>query len=149
MNALCTANKTHRGTAVTKAVERAVSGGEHGGMIGESQVVVGTQVDDLGPAGDLNDGALWRVQHAFGLESARRASLQQALTELRRDRIDRPSRMWQGWCTVAETRTLSCVRGIVDGTGRARRFGALRCTRARLPVQRRWTCAMVMSQCRL
>ena len=73
MNALSTADKTHRSAAVTKAVERAVSGGEHGGMIGEPQVVVGAQVDDLGPAGDLNDGALRRVQHALGLESARRA----------------------------------------------------------------------------
>jgi len=71
VNALGAANETHRGAAVTEVVERAVRCSEHRGVIGEPEVVVGTQVDDLRPAGDPNDGALGRVQHALGLERAR------------------------------------------------------------------------------
>ena len=75
VDALRAADEAHRGHAVAVTVERALRGFAHGGVIGQSEIVVRAQVDDFGAAADAHDGALRGGEHALRLEQALRFQL--------------------------------------------------------------------------
>ncbi len=58
------ADEAHRGHAVAVAIERPVGGFTHGRVIGQTQVVVGAEVDDLAIGGPYG-AALGTRQHAL------------------------------------------------------------------------------------
>ena len=70
MHALGAADEPHRGDAVAVAIERLVRRLKHRGMIGESQVVVGAEIDHLAAVGEPHDRALRGADDAFALEKA-------------------------------------------------------------------------------
>src|SRR5690606_17811731 len=67
VNALCAADETHGRHAVAVTVERQSRRFAHGRMIGESEIVVRAEIDDLLSAGHPNDGLLRRGEHPLRL----------------------------------------------------------------------------------
>ena len=61
------ADEAHRGHAEAVAVERLFRRGDQLGMIGETQIVVGAEIEHLAPARDLYAGALRRQDRPLGL----------------------------------------------------------------------------------
>ena len=58
MQALGAADEAHRGDAVAVAGERILRRREHRGMVGETEIVVGAQIDQLAPVGEPHERAL-------------------------------------------------------------------------------------------
>ena len=69
MARLRAADEAHRGHAVAELVQAALRCGTHRGVVGQAQVVVGTQVDEVAPAG-VHDAALGALEHALALVQA-------------------------------------------------------------------------------
>ena len=61
------ADEAHRGQAVAPAVEGGVGGRDHLGMGGETQVVVGAEIENLLAGGDGDPAALGCSEDAFSL----------------------------------------------------------------------------------
>ena len=68
VHGLRAADEAHRGHAVTVAVDRAMCRLAHRRVIGEAQVIVGAEVDEVAPVGQTHHRLLRRAQHAFRLE---------------------------------------------------------------------------------
>src|SRR5207253_4918091 len=66
---LSAADEANRGQAVAVAIESLVRGLDDGRMIGETEVVVGAEVDHF-PAIDLNGRPLWPLELARALVAA-------------------------------------------------------------------------------
>ena len=63
-------DETHGGGAVTPAVEGGVSGGDEIRVIAESEVVVGTEIEDFAAVFEGDAGALGGADDAFAFVEA-------------------------------------------------------------------------------
>ena len=64
------ANEAHAGHAETVCVQRVLGRLDHLGVVGQAKVVVGTEVQHLAAAFQLDLGGLWRGDDALRLEQA-------------------------------------------------------------------------------
>ena len=67
VDVLRAADEAHRGHAVAALAERVARGRQHGGVIGQAEVVVGAEVEQLAPVGERHVRALRRGDHALVL----------------------------------------------------------------------------------
>ena len=63
----CAANEAYVCHAESPAIQRLLSCGDHGGVIGQAEIVVGAKVEQP-LALHLDPGRLWRTDHRLGLE---------------------------------------------------------------------------------
>ena len=78
------ADEAHRGHPVAPAVERLVGGGDHRRVVGEAEVVVGAEVDQL-RAGEADVAALGRGDRPLRLAQPGGVDLRQLRRDLRAD----------------------------------------------------------------
>ena len=82
MDLLGTANEPHAGHAVAPAVERTFGGGDDTRVVGQAEVIVGAEVEDLPVARHLDTGLLGREDDTLGLKEPCRADFFQLGLEL-------------------------------------------------------------------
>ena len=73
MHALRAADEAHRRHAVAIARQALMRGLDHGRMIGQSQIIVGAQIDHLAPVGKRDDRTLRRADDALALQQSCRS----------------------------------------------------------------------------
>ncbi len=77
VNLLGTADEAHARHAVAPSVERLLRRGDDTRVVGETEVVVRAEIEDLPAVRHLDGGLLRRDYDALGLEEARRTDLLQ------------------------------------------------------------------------
>ena len=82
VDVLRAADEAHRGHAVAALAERLARGREHRRVIGEAEVVVGAEVEQLAPVGERHVRALRRGDHALALAEPGRGDLVELALEL-------------------------------------------------------------------
>jgi hypothetical protein len=70
VHGLRAADESHRSDAVTVAGERIVRRGDHGGVIGQTEIVVGAEIDHLAAVVQTNHRPLSRADESLSLEQA-------------------------------------------------------------------------------
>ena len=70
MNVLRAANETHAGHAEPVCIERFLRGGDERGMIGQAEIVIRTEVQNLAPTADFDVRILRRGDDALGFIKA-------------------------------------------------------------------------------
>ncbi len=71
MDALRPANEAHRSDTVAESSQCILCRLQHRGVVRESEVVVGAEIDHFAPVGELHDRALGGADDALAFQQAR------------------------------------------------------------------------------
>ncbi len=95
VNLLGSADESHGGQTVAPALEGFLGGGDNVGMVGQSQVVVGAEVEDVLAVEDAHVGLLRGGEDPFALEEAAIADLVQLAGQVVLDRSEHQDSSFQ------------------------------------------------------